>query len=592
MARPSKRTTQLRANAQKATQSRKVTIEEVPDEESVADHTTCHASHSHAPSGNSDTLNCDSPHFPHSPIDSDAGENWDFDFGNELPDLDCDDLTGDRELDLDEEVVEAPEFVDETALQSFAKFLSEAQEAARLAERQRDKASKRPKHYSKNSKKTQYRNRVRSKEMEAKGFKSVFDFMKAVKKRKDEDGGSETVMVDDSSDNSSVNERDNDHESEPKAAEMDVELNYTDFPALRRAVAVLTVKSKDKKLDVFFRARITAMVGALNLYLDSELSYSWREGSMIVSKSQGHGSYRARSIHSWIHAFLTSKKLPHHRYGQYHSSILNDEDFADSIKLHLQSLSAKDGHFTAQALVDFVSSPDMQTKLEEAGIRKHSISVDWRYGHRKNGMYIDGHEREDVVAYRAAFVKRFLEEYEPRMWSYDNDGNTIQQPEGFVLQGKYKGQPFRIILVTHDESTFYANDRRKVGWGHKSDKGKPQPKGEGESIMVSDFLTLDWGRLVHEDDEARLLFRAGKNRDGWFNSDDVLRQVKKAIDIFEVRTGGGATGLFLFDNAPSHQKRAADALSAGHFIPMVHECATAPSQMATPSHSIFPTTTQ
>ncbi|KAJ6538605.1 hypothetical protein B0H10DRAFT_2448719 [Mycena sp. CBHHK59/15] len=80
--------------------------------------------------------------------------------------------TGDRELDLDKEVVEAPELVDETALQSFAKFLSEAQEAARLAERQRDKASKRPKHYSKNSKKTQYRNRVRSKEMEAKGFKS------------------------------------------------------------------------------------------------------------------------------------------------------------------------------------------------------------------------------------------------------------------------------------------------------------------------------------------------------------------------------------------------------------------------------------
>lgn len=35
-----------------------------------------------------------------------------------------------------------------------------------------------------------------------------------------------------------------------------------------------------------------------------------------------------------------------------------------------------------------------------------------------------------------------------------------------------------------------------------------------------------------------------------------------AIDIFEGRTNGFATGLFMFDNAPSHQKRAPDALSA------------------------------
>ncbi|KAF7378025.1 hypothetical protein MSAN_00226400 [Mycena sanguinolenta] len=245
------------------------------------------------------------------------------------------------------------------------------------------------------------------------------------------------------------------------------QLNYTHFPALRRAVAFLTIKSKDKTFDVFFRARITAMVGILNLYLDPELSYTWREASMIVAKSQGHGSYCARSIQSWLHTFLTSKKLPLHRYGQYHSSILNDEDFADSIKLYLQSVSRKEGHFKAQDLVDFVASPEMQDRLEEAGIRKRSISVwtarrwlkrlDWRYGHRKNGMYIDGHEWEDVVAYRTAFVKRWLEEYEPRMVVYDNDGKPVKNPEGYVLTGKYKGQPFRIILVTHNESTFYAN---------------------------------------------------------------------------------------------------------------------------------------
>jgi hypothetical protein len=74
------------------------------------------------------------------------------------------------------------------------------------------------------------------------------------------------------------------------------QLHYKDFPALRRAVEKLTMKSRDKKLDVFFRARITAMVGTLNLYLDSKLSYSWRDASLVVSKLQGQGSNHARNI--------------------------------------------------------------------------------------------------------------------------------------------------------------------------------------------------------------------------------------------------------------------------------------------------------
>jgi hypothetical protein len=62
--------------------------------------------------------------------------------------------------------------------------------------------------------------------------------------------------------------------------------------------------------------------------------------------------------------------------------------------------------------------------------------------------------------------------------------------------------------------------------------------------------------------EARIFFKAGLNRDGYFGADDLLRQVDYAIDIFEGKTKGMAQGLFLFDNAPSHQKRAANALSA------------------------------
>ncbi|KAF8263205.1 hypothetical protein EI94DRAFT_1807644 [Lactarius quietus] len=85
--------------------------------------------------------------------------------------------------------------------------------------------------------------------------------------------------------------------------------------------------------------------------------------------------------------------------------------------------------------------------------------------------------------------------------------------------------------------------------------------------MVSDFLTSEWGRLLDKgpDDiieEARVIFKPGINRDGWFTSANQLQQVDYAIDIFEGKTKGNSQGLFLFDNAPSHRKRAGDALSA------------------------------
>lgn len=99
-------------------------------------------------------------------------------------------------------------------------------------------------------------------------------------------------------------------------------LSYKDFPELRRARAKLTIKSKDKLLDVFFRSRITGMLGMLNLYLDPELSYTWRQASLLASKAAGHGMNHARNLRTWMLRFLNSGKLPLHRYGTFHSSIL------------------------------------------------------------------------------------------------------------------------------------------------------------------------------------------------------------------------------------------------------------------------------
>ncbi len=178
-------------------------------------------------------------------------------------------------------------------------------------------------------------------------------------------------------------------------------------------------------------------------------------------------------------------------------------------------------------------------------------------------MYIDGHERDNIVQYCKEFLVRWSE-YEKQMVTYDSEtgepNNTLQ---GFPMGD---GRPFRLILVTHNESTFYANDPRKIKWSHLFEDPKAQPKGDGQSIMVSDFLTLEWGQLKDNEQEAHILFKAGAQRDGYFKAEDLIAQVDRAIDIFEGKTNGFAVGLFMFDNTPSHQKRAADALSA-HKMP-------------------------
>ncbi|PCH44717.1 hypothetical protein WOLCODRAFT_78099 [Wolfiporia cocos MD-104 SS10] len=244
------------------------------------------------------------------------------------------------------------------------------------------------------------------------------------------------------------------------------------------------------------------MVGVLNLYLDEQLNYGWREVSFIVAKSQGHGKNHAWILRTWILRYLKQNKLPLHYYGQWSTSVLNHEDIAQAIQLQLLE-KASSGYLCAQDVVDVVATPAIQEMLKH-GATQTSIShctaqrwlhkLDWQYKQDVNGMYVDGHEHEDVVQYQEAFVRRWME-YEKRMVTYNHDGNISSAPHGTIIPNSH----FQLYLITHDKSTFYTNDWHKTKWVHLSQKATPQQKGEGALLIVSDFLTSDWGPLKHED---------------------------------------------------------------------------------------------
>jgi hypothetical protein len=182
--------------------------------------------------------------------------------------------------------------------------------------------------------------------------------------------------------------------------------------------------------------------------------------------------------------------------------------------------------------------------------------MDYRWTKNPQGQFVDGHERDNVVSYRnnvfIPAIKRF--EASERVWTVEND--AVEGPPPFR----------RTVAWWHDESTFYANDRRKIRWVHKGEKAVPYAKGEGASQMVADFVSADYGWLkspdgIHGKQCARVLFKAGKARQGYFTNKDILDHASTAMDILETHYPG-EDHILIFDNATTHLKRADDALSA------------------------------
>lgn len=249
------------------------------------------------------------------------------------------------------------------------------------------------------------------------------------------------------------------------------------------------------------KARVLGMLALVNFYTNHDEQLTWQRASLVAAKASGRGSSFARNLRRWTIAYAEGEckfdTLPHAQYAAFRTAFLDDEDLSQRIKQHLQTLGR---YFRAQDIVDFVASEEMQACM---GTReKKSISIrtaqrwlnkHYRYGHTQKGMYIDGHERDDVVEYRKAFLTR-MDEYSQRMATFDVvDGEMV-----ITMPTLRDGEKF-LVLVTHDESTFYENDRKRRRWISNEETPVPQPKGEGSSIMVSDFLSPYFGRLCDGD---------------------------------------------------------------------------------------------
>jgi hypothetical protein len=251
-------------------------------------------------------------------------------------------------------------------------------------------------------------------------------------------------------------------------------------------------------------------------------SPQWMSASLATAHAHERGVYYARQLHSWAKAFILDRDdLPFDLFGTSKLSRIDNDELAAELHTHLQSIGK---YVKAANLVQYLSDSLVQKRfgmkstisLATAKRWMHTLGYRWLRDHR--GQYVDGHEHADVIGYRQGVFIPAMSKNEQCLQTWEKDGITSK----LTLS---PGQ-CRVEEWFHDEVTFYANDRRHSGWIHIDAGSDPCPKGEGTSIMVSDFVSADQGWCCSPDgqESARVLFRAGKARDGWFTNEDILKQ--------------------------------------------------------------------
>jgi hypothetical protein len=128
----------------------------------------------------------------------------------------------------------------------------------------------------------------------------------------------------------------------------------------------------------------------------------------------GGGKYRAAAIRSWASAFRVSGALPLYEQGKHpkRASLIDEEEVQRDCIAFLRS--QKDDERTALSFcrwfsdVYFVLRYGMRRAkdLSENTARTWFKKLGWYMWGKKKGLYVDGHEREDVVNYRKIFATR------------------------------------------------------------------------------------------------------------------------------------------------------------------------------------------
>jgi hypothetical protein len=213
--------------------------------------------------------------------------------------------------------------------------------------------------------------------------------------------------------------------------------------------------SRINQLMILSNFATLRLKGFSRIQASVEIARQWHEGQ---------GNWFARRVRTLAHHYQIFEQLPREKRGGSRTtrSWLHDETVKKKVLDYLTNLPT--GKVTPSALQKHINNvifPELNIKpkkpLTVRTARRWLIKLGWRHTLVKKGVYMDGHERADVVQYRNNEFLPLMAKFEARMVRYE--GQEMRRVEPKLLEGEKE-----IIPQFHDECCFHANDQSSRAW--------------------------------------------------------------------------------------------------------------------------------
>ena len=315
------------------------------------------------------------------------------------------------------------------------------------------------------------------------------------------------------------------------------------------------------------RDDLMSLAMTLQLALVHESAMTNTDAANVIASLLGKNE---RTVREWKYIFCKNDgSFPDSKQGKYQRQGIfwQNEELNEAASDFVRNNAVVKGrpNMTSISFCRWVNDVLLPNSILEPGYpRRISVQTGRRWLHelgfevldKKKGVYIDGHEGDDVVQHRRKFLRQMISSGFLTKDSAPSEETKEAFPDDIETQPLARRE--KNIFIFHDESTFNANDDESLQWG-RSDSQIIRPKSRGSGIMVSDFITVNDGYLcltqaeydVKKQTDPRTLLEYGESRDGYWTGAKFMRQMSNVVKIAETKYPKDGYRLFwIFEGCP------------------------------------------
>jgi hypothetical protein len=236
-----------------------------------------------------------------------------------------------------------------------------------------------------------------------------------------------------------------------------------DWSVLREQIKTDLKKQKNKlsltqinQLLVVQNFATLRLKGYLRIPASEAVAQQWHRNENPV--------YFARKVRALARHYQLFEQLPIEKRGgnKNSRSLLDDPTVRSAARDWLTAQKAGDVTPSLfQRSLNMVILPTLGINLKkplcERTARRWLVKLGWRLTVIRKGVYMDGHERADVVEYRNKVFLPKMAELERRMVHFE--GPDLERVEPVLAEGEKE-----VVLYYHDESSLQQNDHKSQAW--------------------------------------------------------------------------------------------------------------------------------